>query len=148
LASAQDNGGGWGTLSLLAGNLTVSSGSAALNVTAGASTFTPAAHPNETIQATGQTGEVFAYTSGFGSSNVMGFQASGANHQIQLQASMFSGLTPGQPSADWAQLLSSNAAIQSGADVTINDTAGDVLKLSGVSLDSLTANAGNVFKFV
>jgi hypothetical protein len=44
--------------------------------------------------------------------------------------------------------LSSNAAIQSGADVTINDTAGDVLKLSGVSLDSLTANAANMFKFV
>jgi hypothetical protein len=36
------------------------------------------------------------YTSGFGSSNVVGFQASGANHQIQLQTSMFSGLTPGQ----------------------------------------------------
>ena len=89
-------------MSLLAPNLTVSSSSTALNVTAGASTFTPAAHPNETIQATGQAGEVFAYTSGFGSSNVVGFQASGANHQIQLQASMFSGLTPGQGSADWA----------------------------------------------
>jgi serralysin len=147
LASAQNNNGS-GTLSLLANNLTLSSGSAALHLTSGAITSTLTAHPTETIQATGQTGENFVYTSSFGSSDVVGFQASGANDQIQLKASMFSGLTAGQSAADWAHLLSSSAAVQSGADVTINDAPGDVLRLSSVSLASLTANAGNVFKFV
>jgi hypothetical protein len=147
LASATPNPDGSGTLSLLANNLTISSSSHALGLSAAGNTFTLTRHTVETIQAAGNSGEAFVYTPGFGSSDIVGFQASGANDQIQLQASMFSGLTVGQSTTDWQKLLTSDVAVQSGADVIINDAAGDALRLSGVTLSSLTANAASIFKF-
>jgi hypothetical protein len=138
--------GSSGTLTLSASSMTVSSGPTALQVISGVNTFNLTAHSSETIQATGAAGETFSYASGFGTSDIVGFQTT--NDHLQMQASMFSGLTAGQSAADWAHLLSSNAATQSSGGVTISDAAGDHIVLAGMTLASLTTNAANVFKFV
>jgi hypothetical protein len=142
LARAEDMTNGSGHLSLFADGLTVSS-SGQLSVTTGADTFSLNAHATEAIIATGHNAETFEYASGFGQSSITGLLAGGgASDVIQFNLSMFSGLNPTNTAAqNWADLLSSGAAAQSGANVTITDSAHDVVTLMGVTTSTLTAQA-------
>jgi hypothetical protein len=62
---------------------------------------------------------------------------------------MFKGLSSRNTATqNWDALVSSGAAVQSGANVAITDTAHDVLTLNNVTTSMLSHYAGNVFKFV
>ena len=150
VARAEDMTNGSGDLPLYANGLTVSSSSGHLSVTTGADTFPLNAHATEAISATGLNSETFEYASGFGHSSITGLLAGGgASDVIELHLSMFSGLSSTNTAAqNLADLLSSGAAAQSGPNVTITDSAHDVLTLMGVTTSTLNAYANSVFKFV
>ena len=122
VAAAQDMTNGSGNLLLSANGLAISSSSGQLRVTSGADTFNLNAHSTEAISATGLSSETFKYASGFGPKHDNGPQG-GRLRVIQLNLSMFSGLSSSNTAQDLASLLSSGAAAQSGS----NDLAGDVL---------------------
>ena len=150
VATAYDLTNGSGNLSLSGSGLTVSSGAGgALSLTAGSDTFVLDAHTKETVNATGYNSEVFSFASGFGSESITGFTAAASNSDVlSLKLSMFNGLSASDTAAQNAAiLLSSNAMTQSGSNVTITDTGGDVLTLMGATTSALTQYASSVFKF-
>jgi hypothetical protein len=75
---------------------------------------------------------------------------SGASHDaIELPLTMFKGLSSTNTAIqNWNALLSSGAAVQSGANVTITDAAHDILTLNNVAISALSHDASNAFKFV
>jgi hypothetical protein len=150
VARAEDMTNGSGDLLLYANGLKVSSSSGHMNVTTGADAFPVKAHATEAISATGLNSETFEYASGFGHSAITGLLAGGgASDMIEFKRSMFHGLSSTNTAAqNLADLLSSGAAAQSGPNVTITDSAHDVLTLMGVTTSTLHAYANSVFKFV
>ena len=70
-----------------------------------------------------------SYGSGFGHESITGLLTSGASHDvIELPVTMFKGLSARNTATqNWDALVSSGAAVQSGANVTITDAAHDVL---------------------
>ncbi|HXZ16725.1 MAG TPA: hypothetical protein VEH77_12270 [Roseiarcus sp.] len=140
-----------GTLVLYADHIGVDSGSNWLNVIpydGAQATFTR--HSNETIVANGRRSELFSLSSGHGDTTITGFEAAGdGSDSLMFDASDFNGLSKNNSAAqNWAVLLSSGAAAQSGADVSITDRAGDVLTLKDVTTNMLSANASKVFSFL
>ena len=148
-ANAVNMTNGTGHLVLAAGGLTISSASGALSLTTGADTFTLHAHATEAIFATGYNTETFGFAAGFGADSVTGLVAGGSGSDVlSLHLSMFNGLNSSNTSAqNVAILLSDGAMVQSGANVTLADTSGDVLTLMGVTTTTLSQNASSVFKF-
>jgi hypothetical protein len=129
VAEARDLIGGAGTLVLDANQLSISSSSGSLGVTTGSDTFKVNSHANESI-----TGLLAGGTS---------------SDVIKFSTSMFKGLNPTNTSTqNWDALISSGAAVQSGANVTITDAAHDILTLNSVTTSMLSQHAGSVFKFV
>ena len=62
---------------------------------------------------------------------------------------MFNGLSSRNTATqNWGTLMTSGAAIQSGANVTITDAAHDILTLNNTAISTLSHDASNVFKFV
>ena len=150
IATANDLISGSGNLSLSGGGLTISSGAGgALSLTVGSDTFALDAHKTEAINATGYNSEVFGFASGFGSDSITGFAAGGSSSDVlSLKLAMFSGLNASNTAAQNAAiLLSSNAMSQSGSNVKITDTSGDVLTLMGVTTTALSQSASSVFRF-
>jgi hypothetical protein len=137
-------------LALDANHLTVFSSSGSLGVTTGPDRFKVNAHTSESIVASGRTGETFEYGSGFGHESITGLLASGpSNDVIEFPLAMFKGLSARNTATqNWDALVSSGAAVQSGANVAITDAAHDVLTLNNVTTSMLSHYAGNVFKFV
>jgi large repetitive protein len=150
VAEARDMIGGAGTLILNADHLTVSSSSGSLGVTTGSDTFKVNSHASESIIASGRTAETFEYSSGFGHESITGLLTSGASHDaIELPLTMFKGLSSTNTAIqNWNALLSSGAAVQAGANVTITDAAHDILTLNNVAISALSHDASNAFKFV
>ena len=150
IAVAENMTSGSGDLILHADGLTISSSSGTFSVTTGSDTFALNAHATEAISASGLNSESFDYASGFGQSMITGLQVGGsASDVVQLHLSMFSGLSSSNTAAqNLSHLLSSGAAAQSGSNVTITDSAHDVLTLANVTTTALSQNASSVFKFV
>ena len=119
-------------------------------MTTGSDTFKVNSHANESIIASGRAGETFAYGSGFGHESITGLLAGGTSSDvIKFSTSMFKRLNPTNTSTqNWDALISSGAAVQSGANVTITDAAHDILTLNSVTTSMLSQHAGSVFKFV
>jgi hypothetical protein len=119
--------------------VTKGSGSESLQV-AGMGSDPLAFNATETIDATTSGSEQFIFGVGFGKETINGFAASGASPDtIQLPASSFSYLTAGMTQAqDLAALLAHASTGQSG--LTISDSWGDSLTLTGVSAATITAN--------
>ncbi len=149
-AEAFDNADGTGALALSGNGLVVGDGPTSISVTDGSASFSLAHHMSETINATGETNETLAFASGFGHNTITGLLAGGrASDVIQLNLSMFSGLSSSNtPAENLASLLLSGAAAQSGSNVTITNSAHDVLTLVGLTTATLSHNAGSVLKFV
>jgi hypothetical protein len=147
VSSNQGSSGGALTLSTNGNGLTVNVGASALSVTAGTETIPLTPYTTESITATSRTKDTFVFTPGFGNNRILGFAATGANHDvIQFEASMFSYLTSGMTQAqDLAAVLSH--ATSSGGTTTISDSLGDKLALNSVSVPTLTANPAD-FKLV
>jgi hypothetical protein len=99
-------------------------------------------HAVETIDATSNSGEQFVFSAGFGKETINGFSVSGATpDSIQLAKSAFSYLTPGMTQAeDLAAVMSQ--ATRSSSGLTIHDTHGDSLTLTGVTPSLVAANPG------
>ena len=97
-------------------------------------------HAVETIDATTSSGEHFIFSAGFGKETINGYSPSGATpDSIQLAKSAFSYLTPGITQAeDLAAVMSQAARGPSG--LTIFDTQGDSLTLTGVTPSTVAAN--------
>jgi hypothetical protein len=150
VTTARNMTNGSGALLLYANGQTISSSSGALRVTIGTDAFNLNPHTTEAITATGKSSETFEYASGFGQSSITGLLAGGsASDVIDLNLSMFSGLSSSNTAAqNFAAVLSSGAAAQSGSNVTITDSAHDVLTLVGVTTTTLSLNASSTFKFV
>jgi hypothetical protein len=150
VTTARNMTNGSGALLLYANGQTISSSSRALSVTVGTDAFNLNPHTTEAITATGKSSETFEYASGFGQSSITGLLAGGsASDVIDLNLSMFSGLSSSNTAVqNFAAVLSSGAAAQSGSNVTITDSAHDVLTLVGVTTTTLSQNANSVFKFV
>ena len=99
-------------------------------------------HATETIDATTSTGEQFVFSAGFGKETINGFSVSGTTpNSIQLAKAAFSYLTPGMTQAeDLAAVMSQ--ATRSSSGLTISDTHGDSLTLTGVTPSMVAANPG------
>ena len=149
IGTALDTTLGTGVLRLQQSGVSVSSSGSALSVTAGADTFALHPHTNETIYATGVSGETFNLASGFGADTILGFAAGGSSSDIlSLPISMFKGLSSANTSAEnVAALFADNAISQSGGNAQITDSSGDVLTLEGVTTSTLSQYASSVFKF-
>ena len=149
LAEARDMIGGAGTLLLNADDLLVSSSSGSLAVTTGSDTFKLNPHTSELIIASGRSGETFEFGAGFGHESITGLLAGGPSSDvIEFPVTMFKGLSSTNTATqNWNALLSSGAAVQSGANVTITDPAQDVLTLNNVTTSMLSNHASEVFKF-
>jgi Bacterial Ig-like domain len=150
VAEARDMSSGAGTLMLDADHLLISSSARQLGVTTGPDTFEVNSHTSQSIVASGQTAETFKYGSVFGHESITGLLVSGpSNDVIELPLTMFKGLSPTNTATqNWDALVSSGAAVQSGANVTITDAAHDILTLNNMTTSTLTNHASNVFKFV
>jgi hypothetical protein len=150
VAAARNMTNGSGALVLYANGQTISSSSGALSVTSGTDAFNLTPHTTEAITATGKSSETFGYASGFGQSSITGLLAGGsASDVIDLNLSMFSRLSLSNTAAqNFAAVLSSGAAAQSGSNVTITDSAHDILTLVGVTTTTLSQNANSLFKFL
>ena len=149
-ANSTDMNTGSGGLALTLSGVTVSSGAGgALSVTDGADTFALTPHTTETVNATGYNSEVFGFAAGFGHDSITGFAAGGSGSDaLSLKLSMFSGLSAANTAAQNAAiLLNDHAMAQSGSNVTITDTSGDVLTLMGVTTAALSQYASSVFQF-
>ena len=146
-SSNQGTSAGALTLSTSANGLTVNVGASSLSVSAGTETIPLNPHTTETITATSRTKDSFVFTPGFGNDTIVGFAATGTNHDvIQFSASTFSYLTSGMTQAqDLAAVLSH--VTSSGGATTISDSAGDTLALNSISVSTLKANPAD-FKFV
>jgi Right handed beta helix region len=97
-------------------------------------------HATETIDATTSGGEKFIFSAGFGKETINGYNASGASpDSIQLAKSAFSYLTAGMTQAeDLAAVMSQATRTSSG--LTIHDTHGDSLMLTGVTPSMVAVN--------
>jgi hypothetical protein len=146
-AVAYDNLDGTGRILLYGPGLTISASALSESVTLGSNTFALAPHSVESITATGQSSETFAFAAGFGQDTIAGFAATGAGHDIlQFAASSFSYLTLGLTQAQDLAAVLSHATI-SGNSTVISDSFGDSVTLSAVAKTTLTANPAD-FKFV
>ena len=121
---------------------TVTRGGGTETLTVGAGSDPLSYHPDETIDATTGSGEQFLFSAGFGKETINGFSVSGATpDSIQLAKSAFSYLTPGMTQAeDLAAVMSQ--ATRSSSGLTIHDTHGDSLTLTGVTPSLVAANSG------
>ncbi len=101
-------------------------------------------HAVETIDATTSTGEQFVFSAGFGNETINGFSVSGTTpDSIQLAKAAFSYLTPGMTQAeDLAAVMSQ--ATKSSSGLTLSDTHGDSLTLTGVTASIIAANPGMI----
>ena len=123
---------------------TVTRGGGTETLTVGSGSDPLTYHRIETIDATTSTGEQFVFSSGFGKETINGFSVSGATpNSIQLAKSAFSYLTPGMTQAeDLAAVMSQ--ATRSSSGLTISDTHGDSLTLTGVTASIVAANPGMI----
>ena len=123
---------------------TVTRGGGTETLTVGSGSDPLTYHRIETIDATTSTGEQFVFSSGFGKETINGFSASGTTpDSIQLAKAAFSYLTPGMTQAeDLAAVMSQ--ATRSSSGLTISDTHGDSLTLTGVTASIVAANPGMI----
>src|ERR1700677_2985200 len=101
-------------------------------------------HAVETIDASTSSGEQFNFSAGFGKETINGFSVSGTTpDSIQLAKAAFSYLTPGMTQAeDLAAVMSQ--ATKSSSGLTLSDTHGDSLTLTGVTASIIAANPGMI----
>ena len=101
-------------------------------------------HAVQTIDATTSTGEQFVFSAGFGNETINGFSVSGTTpDSIQLAKAAFSYLTPGMTQAeDLAAVMSQ--ATKSSSGLTLSDTHGDSLTVTGVTASIIAANPGMI----
>jgi Peptidase M10 serralysin C terminal len=127
-------------LDLYGSNLTISRGSGTEGLRAGTLGFSLGYHSNETIQAAAAGSEAFVFGSHFGNETINGFAASGTNPDtIQFATSAFSYLNSGMTqAADLAAVLARATSSPSG--ITIGDSAGDRLTLTGGTASTIMAN--------
>jgi hypothetical protein len=119
---------------------TVTRGGGAESLTVGAGSDPLTYHPTETIDATTSGSQQFIFSSGFGTETINGFSASGASpDSIQLATSAFSYLTPGMTQAQDLTALMYHA-IPGASGMTISDSYGDSLTLTGVTARTVGAN--------
>jgi hypothetical protein len=119
---------------------TVTRGGGSETLKVGAGSDPLAYHATETIDATTSGGEQFIFSAGFGKETINGYNASGASpDSIQLAKSAFSYLTAGMTQAeDLAAVMSQATRTSSG--LTIHDTHGDSLTLTGVTPSMVAVN--------
>jgi hypothetical protein len=98
-------------------------------------------HAVETIDATTSGSEKFIFSAGFGKETINGFSASGASPDtIQLSKSAFSYLSAGMTQAQDLAAVLTNGGVRSSSGLTISDTHGDSLTLTGVTSSMIAAN--------
>jgi Right handed beta helix region len=120
---------------------TVTRGGGSESLQVGTGSDPLAYHAVETIDATTSGGEQFIFSAGFGKETINGYNASGASpDSIKLAKSAFSYLTAGMTQAeDLAAVMSQSTKSASG--LTIYDSHGDSLTLTGVTPSMVAANS-------
>ena len=125
---------------------TVTRGGGSETLQVGAGSDPLSYHPVETIDATTSGSEQFIFSAGFGEETINGFSASGASpDSIQLATAAFSYLTAGMTQAEDLAAVLANAT-SSASGLTISDSEGDVLTLTGVTAATVAANPA-MFEF-
>jgi hypothetical protein len=121
---------------------TVTRGGGSESLRVGTGSDPLAYHAVETIDASTSSGEQFVFSAGFGKETINGFSVSGTTpDSIQLAKAAFSYLTPGMTQAeDLAAVMSQ--ATRSSSGLTIHDTHGDSLTLTGVTPSLVAATPG------
>jgi hypothetical protein len=121
---------------------TVTRGGGSESLRVGTGSDPLAYHAVETIDASTSSGEQFVFSAGFGKETINGFSVSGTTpDSIQLPKAAFSYLTPGMTQAeDLAAVMSQ--ATRSSSGLTIHDTHGDSLTLTGVTPSLVAATPG------
>jgi hypothetical protein len=119
---------------------TVTRGGGSETLTVGTGSDPLTYHAAETIDATTSGGEQFVFSAGFGNETINGFSPSGASPDlIQLAKSAFSYLTPVMTQAEDLVTVMSHAT-RSASGLTIADSYGDSLTLTGVTPTMVAAN--------
>ena len=119
---------------------TVTRGGGTETLTVGTGSDPLSYHPIETIDATTSGSEQFIFSAGFGKETINGFSPSGASpDSIQLAKSAFSYLTAGMTQAEDLAAVMAHAT-RGASGLTITDTQGDKLTLSGVTPTMVAAN--------
>jgi hypothetical protein len=123
-------------------NQTVTRGGGSETLQVGTGSDPLSYHAVETIDASTSSGEQFNFSAGFGKETINGFSVSGTTpDSIQLGKASFSYLTQGMTQAeDLAAVMSQ--ATKSWSGLTINDTHGDSLTLTGATPSLVAANPG------
>ena len=123
---------------------TVTRGGGSETLTVGAGSDPLTYQPVETIDATTSGSEQFVFSSGFGQETIDGFSASGASpDSIQLAKSAFSYLTAGMTQAEDLAAVMAHAT-RGASGLTMTDTRGDSLTLTGVTPSMVAANPAMV----
>jgi hypothetical protein len=121
---------------------TVTRGGGTESLTGGTGSDPLTYHPVETIDATTSSGEHFVFSAGFGKETINGFSVSGTTpDSITLSKSAFSYLAPGMTQMEDLAAVMSHAT-RSASGLTIVDTRGDSLTLTGVTPSLVGANPG------
>jgi hypothetical protein len=98
-------------------------------------------HAIETIDATTSGGEQFVFSAGFGNETINGLSTSGASpDSIELASSAFSYLPAGVTQAQALAAVLDNGGAKGPSGLTISDSHGDSLTLTGVTTSMLAAN--------
>ncbi len=123
---------------------TVTQGGGSETLTVGAGSDPLTYHPVETIDATTSGSEQFIFSAGFGKETIDGFSASGVSpDSIQLAKSAFSYLTAGMTQAEDLAAVMAHAT-RGASGLTMTDTRGDSLTLTGVTPSIVAANPAMV----
>ncbi len=102
-------------------------------------------HSVETIDASTSGSEQFIFSAGFGNETINGFSASGATPDtIQLSKSAFSYLPAGVTQAQALAAVLDNGGAKGSSGLTITDSHGDSLTLTGVTTSTVAANPGMI----
>jgi hypothetical protein len=146
-AQVFDNNDGSGSLILTASGLSVTLFPSDSGVTVTSDFFQMTSHANETITATGTTGDTFAFASHFGQAQLLGFAATGDHDFLDFSLAVFSYLSPAMSqAADLSALASHGAFSEANGNTAITDTFGDMVILQGVTKATLLGSP-NLFAF-
>lgn len=141
--------GASGRVTLGGDSLTVTSGATTLSVSDGAQTFALFNSASEIFDANGHATETFVFQPHFGHDTIVGFDATGAGHDLLSFSAAGFGAAAGATQAEKLAALLAHTADNGAGNAVITDVYGDSVTLTGVATATLaSAPASADFIFV
>ena len=140
LLAAQSDSGSGNAVSLYADGVTINAGkSDALKI--GSNSFNLSSNSNMNIDVNGHSGTIFNFSQGFGHATIS--DLAGSSSYAHLNSSLFSYLNSGMSQAQDLSAMLAHAT-SSASGLTISDSSGDTLTISGMTATKLLAEAARI----